>query len=199
MTDPRERLDEQREEARQFILFLLAEWAAERVLWSDVDNIVSTLIVNGHAEAHYLGRLAAGDTDPLGEEDTAAADRVWRSESVYWRNLSQDVQIGKYGKPGDTDNPLKLDQLGRRIVSYTNKWVGTANLAWVGSFAPDELIDWVYNAEAAHCRDCPRIAEASPYTMDTLPSVPGDGNTECLVWCRCILRRRLDESEGFQL
>lgn len=50
------------------------------------------------------------------------------------------------------------------------------------------LIHWEMGLPVgAHCGDCEEIAARSPYTSQTLPTVPRAGDTQCLHQCYCSL------------
>ena len=50
----------------------------------------------------------------------------------------------------------------------------------------DDVVHWKLHP-AEHCPDCIQLARRSPYTVSSLPTVPGEGQTECLSNCRCTL------------
>ncbi len=52
---------------------------------------------------------------------------------------------------------------------------------------PDDVIQWHLNPMADHCPDCIPIAAGSPYTLETLPTTPAAGDTQCLTNCQCYL------------
>ncbi|AFZ66998.1 phage portal protein family protein [Deinococcus peraridilitoris] len=47
-------------------------------------------------------------------------------------------------------------------------------------------IRWVLDNLASHCPDCPRHAGVYASIRD-LPAIPGDGKTQCGIYCRCWL------------
>lgn len=49
------------------------------------------------------------------------------------------------------------------------------------------MFNWVLDNLAQHCNTCPQYAAGGPYTVDTLPGIPGDAPTECNGGCRCDL------------
>lgn len=49
------------------------------------------------------------------------------------------------------------------------------------------MFEWVLDGAAQHCATCPVFAAGGPYTLETLPGVPGDAPTECNGGCRCDL------------
>ena len=46
---------------------------------------------------------------------------------------------------------------------------------------------WILDAGAAHCPTCLDFAAMSPFTVDELPGIPGEADTECNGSCRCNL------------
>ena len=46
---------------------------------------------------------------------------------------------------------------------------------------------WVLDGGAEHCATCLTYAGGGPYTIDTLPGIPGDAGTDCNGGCRCDL------------
>ena len=57
------------------------------------------------------------------------------------------------------------------------------------AIASGELIFWVLHP-AKHCGGCLALAGDSPFTPETLPTVPGAGDTPCRGNCNCTLERR---------
>jgi hypothetical protein len=56
--------------------------------------------------------------------------------------------------------------------------------------------DWVMDPMAyQHCPDCPVLSANSPYTLETLPALPGDGHTRCNDRCRCHLEYHFTQEE----
>jgi len=74
-----------------------------------------------------------------------------------------------------------------RMRFYNERVRGTANWGAVDMLAPWEEIKWVDIKDESECRDCPKLAQKE-YRKDSLPTVPGAGQTECGVFCRCELQ-----------
>ena len=53
--------------------------------------------------------------------------------------------------------------------------------------AADSMIAWELEPLAEHCPTCLDFAAGGPYTIDNLPGIPGDADTECDGSCRCNL------------
>lgn len=58
----------------------------------------------------------------------------------------------------------------------------------VAGSAPSQQFKWELGSVATrHCEDCVELAANSPYTKETLPTVPRAGDTRCLFRCHCSL------------
>lgn len=98
------------------------------------------------------------------------------------------------------DNLAKWQSnIGARIVLQADlTWAGAQDgyvAAGFGDSAnPYSSLWWDLEPTASHCSDCPVVAAGSPYDPpwvdggNTLPTTPGDGNTECGAACKCSLR-----------
>ncbi len=100
-------------------------------------------------------------------------------------------------KSGDVIPPHPIEDEGdeywnekainQRLMLYNERTRGTANWGAVDMLSPTEEIYWRLDpAETHHCLDCPMRAK-NVYVKGTLPGVPGDGSTECKVYCKCQL------------
>lgn len=160
----------------------LAAKVIEAKAWYDETR---ARIEEGHVRATTLGRNRAGDlaADPLLDE--LAGRRAMRSQDPFLARFHADIAGGLYDDP-DT-GALRTAPIKQRQELYVQRTRGTANEAFVG-VSGDQRFDWVMLA-AEHCEDCPRISAGSPYTGATLPSRPGDGATQCVVNCGCVLVR----------
>jgi hypothetical protein len=98
----------------------------------------------------------------------------------------------------DGDGSFRPGSLDPRTDLYVGRMRGSANEAFAkGSFEDDPKAEFVWQLGSEDsCEDCPEKAADSPYTEDTLYSYPGDGDTECLGNCKCILVRQ-DGATGF--
>jgi hypothetical protein len=73
-----------------------------------------------------------------------------------------------------------------RIIMYA---IGSQQSFWwmyANSRGKTAQIRWVLHP-AEHCDSCLALAAGSPYTVATLPTVPGAGATDCLSYCKCGL------------
>ena len=69
---------------------------------------------------------------------------------------------------------------------YAQALRGAFNAGAVFGGINDDKIYWRLGA-TEHCADCIAIAASGPYTVDTLPTVPGNGDTICKTNCACHL------------
>lgn len=77
-----------------------------------------------------------------------------------------------------------------------NAWrlAGGASVAWAGeqagyvqaADADGLLLSWQLGG-AKPCADCPELAALPPMPLDQWPTLPGEGETECNVGCRCSM------------
>ena len=148
---------------------------------------MSDVLYSGHAGAWRIGADQAGGKATRAEI-AAAASQAADEQSFYLNRFAADLRAGKYVDPdsGDIDH----DGISARAQMYSGAMRGTANLSWVNYSEDDDEFDWVLGAVEDHCDDCPYFADGSPYTKDTLPTVPGENQTPCLFHCKCHLRRR---------
>jgi len=144
------------------------------------DHMLGTL-ESAHTQAVVLGRHRAGDTTPLEEDDREFARHVLREEEEFLSAFLDDLEEGRYND--DLGHP-QGDAIERRARLYLGRVSGTANEAW--ALTADGPFRWLLG-DAAHCGDCPELAAASPYTIDSLPAYPRDNSTSCLQSCKCLL------------
>lgn len=129
-------------------------------------------------ESYLLGKAQAGWPDiptiTLVEEAElrARAD----AEVDFFRNLAETAQ-----------DPAKWAQVQNRAKMYGRRAWSEYQRGHIAVYPLQALLDWVLDPAADHCVDCPQIAIGGPYTRETLPTVPGAGDTACLTRCRCRL------------
>ena len=127
------------------------------------------------AEAYTFGK-AHGGWPAKPQVDVGESEGILLragQEAEYFRDLA--------------DAALDPDRRGRvsaRIEAYVHKLWGEYQRGIVAALG-DVALDWILDPQADHCADCPRLTMGSPYTKDTLPTVPGAGDTQCLSQCRC--------------
>jgi hypothetical protein len=69
---------------------------------------------------------------------------------------------------------------------------------YVYNLEVEEAHHYIANGILVHnCDDCPRWADAGPYTLATLPAMPGDGTSKCESSCLCRLQLHGGDAVGF--
>lgn len=145
-------------------------------------------LFDGHRRSWAIGRNLAGDMAIDDEADALVARAIVDSESEWSLRFLADLEDGRYdGADG---------QALARAQMYTQKYRGTANRAWVETGPEDAEYDWVMRG-AEHCVDCPVLASMSPFRKSELAYLPGEGGTQCLTQCKCVVVRA-DGATGFE-
>ena len=86
---------------------------------------------------------------------------------------------------GDLNKPGRMP-IANRLKLYSNAVTAGFNAGAVAAGENGELIFWKLGA-CDHCVDCPVLAASGPYTKNTLPTLPGQGQTQCRTNCCCFL------------
>ena len=180
------------------LLLLLGQFNHYTEDLTDIDqwqlHVLGSL-VPAHQQAAVLGRQRAGATQPQGYDDLAFAQGVVNTQVPFLEKFAAALKSGD-PRYVDEEGNLLVDAINARLAKYAERVVGTANEAFVLASPPNSKWIWNLMMGANHCDDCPPLAAGSPYTAYTLPSVPGDGATQCNVLCACELIRS-DGVAGF--
>jgi hypothetical protein len=139
-----------------------------------------------HARSWALGRQRAGDTLPFGIDDALRGVAAADMEADFLLSFLEAIQSGDK-RYWDDDGKLRVDQVARRSRMYTGAYGGSANHAFAASVPDEAEIYWRLGGTENHCADCPEIAVLSPFTKDTLWTVPKGNETPCLFQCLCWL------------
>lgn len=159
--------------------------------WGD---LIYDVLVTAHTQAYKLGRSRGGDTKPDINLDLINGIAGADADQEYLFNFIQDIKNGRYS---DSENNLIADSINNRTSLYLQKVRSTSSKGFIDVSADDETFTWKLGANE-HCEDCPRIAALSPFTKETLFTHPGEGNTECLGNCTCVLVRDSDNRSTFE-
>jgi hypothetical protein len=139
-------------------------------------------LVTAHAAAVVIGRNHAGDDAPPEADDRAFAETVVDDQAEYLSRFMQalrsDVYVTEEGEP-------MVARVRWRAGLYARRLLGTANEAWGLTLPEGRLFYWHLGEEVSHCRECPEIQAFSPFTIDTIPTWPGQASTQCGTHCRC--------------
>lgn len=144
---------------------------------AELEKAMHDLLDRSWRQAYRLGyAVRTGEAPPvLTDRLVADIDRQKRFASGFARDLADGVPEQK-GRMG----------VGNRSALYGNSIGGAFNHGAVAAAAPNELIHWRLGA-TDHCSDCPVLAVSGPYTRNTLPTMPRNGETECRMNCACHL------------
>jgi hypothetical protein len=123
------------------------------------------------------------------DTSTMTPERIFREfpqfEDVINKHSGFASQFAKQYASGYTDLKGKLG-FPARINLYGAALKSAYNAGAVFGGNPGEKIFWRLGS-CDHCVDCPALSVASPYTRNTLPTLPGNGDTLCKTNCCCYL------------
>jgi len=163
----------------------------------DIDQfgeLFDGVLLKGHTDGWVMGRQRAGDSRDITDADRLAGLAAKDSEAQFLNGFLDDLRNGRYL---DDAGELKEAAIRARSNLYLGKVRATSAEAFVEASDPAEEYIWILVAEE-HCEDCPRIADLSPFTKDTIIGFPGSGDTECLGNCKCFLKRVSDNHTTFE-
>lgn len=142
--------------------------------------------------AHYPDAYGYGqqvlDPKAIGfdQEDLAAIKAQQQREFGFLKRWYDDLKA-QLGGPYEKQAIEKAVGWMRYRVGMYSQALRTlffqGQVSMVGS---GTLIYWNLWPPAQHCIDCPGIAAGSPYTKDTLPTLPGH-DVACMRNCKCFL------------
>lgn len=128
-------------------------------------------------DAHLAQAIfAAGGRANMTQVEWGRVGQTLREQYTFLNGFAADIASGRQS----------LAQALNRVKMYGN---ATVQSYW-SEYAERStgLIYWRLSA-AEHCPTCLTNAAGSPYTRQSLPSYPADGNTQCKANCRCYLER----------
>jgi len=149
--------------------------------WNKFRLETERLMRKTFAKAYRLGANFTGNQAYVKEGLTAADIRFIHKAAKAEMNFFKQFAVKTL-----THTPRMPRQLQTRMYVDSIRaqfWNG-----FVAATPDSTLIYWkLGTVRHAHCPDCLAIYAGSPYTKETLPSVPGAGHTRCLTNCRCRL------------
>jgi hypothetical protein len=174
-----------REQTATALRGLANDWAEGSLGPSDFGDAVASLLEDAHTSAAVLGRMHAGDDAPEDEDDRTFGESVVDGEVEYLGKFVADLEGDRYFDA--EDNP-RADAVAARAASYASKLTATASEAWGLALPETTLFYWMLGGTEDHCDDCPELARSGPYRIDTIPTWPAAGATQCRVNCLCYVR-----------
>lgn len=179
-------------DTRAEITSLIDNFAAGYMDGAGFADHMDNILERAHEKAARLGRLKAGDFTAAEFADSAMAQIAMDTQAEFLAGFGDAIDAGRYL---DEFGLVDKAALARRADFYLDRVRGTANEAFVAASGPDALIIWRTIGE--NCAGCNALAAASPHKASTMTHFPGDGKTECMVRCDCVLIRKSDKRRGF--
>lgn len=136
----------------------------------------------GQAQASFRRKYAADAVDriALNVSDAVAEEIAGATEEASW--LEDAI-----ARVGDQIDAQESSATRYGYAPWSSGQSGYANQ--LGEF--DVRFVWILDDDAAHCDDCPQLAAesaAEPWSIDTAPTYPGQGDTACLERCKCHIQ-----------
>ena len=160
--------------------FFAGEISAEEWL-----ELYDAMLLEGHANAWWIGRGFAGDNSDFNDDDLFIGRGYRDADADYLLKFYNDVMIGVYS---DEDGNPKKRMMHSRSRLYIGKLRGTTNEAFVDGSSESALFYWRLGGNEEHCTECPSFVDIfDGVTKDTMFTTPGAGDTPCLGNCLCHL------------
>lgn len=172
--------------------------ASGRMDADEFEEAMSEVLRTLHIESHYAGQEIS---DWIPPQRALARDRggaVAISEVQYLRGFALALaQLdSRYWEDGEWNERAIM----ARARSYLARSRGTAADGWTSATPGSEFVLWTLGGAEEHCEDCPFWEAKGPmlvdgdtnFGQDVLPFRPGEGETECLIGCKCHLTRVSD-------
>lgn len=132
--------------------------------------------------AFQLGAKSAGHVQPSGElrpltpQERKWLDSYFKEELSYLDKFLRDVAKGQSERKSEL-----------RLQLYASTIKAAYNSGRVLSVGTNVIIHWILESDNP-CPDCKLLHRMSPYTVDSLPTVPKGGQTRCISRCACSLK-----------
>lgn len=116
------------------------------------------------------------------------APRALSNKEREWleSGLKQELKFFD-GLVGEVRKGRNISALVPRIKMYSDALTSAYSAGQVIGSGTDTLVHWHLDPNAQHCPDCIEIANASPFTKETLPTQPKSGWCQCKSNCKCTL------------
>lgn len=175
--------------------------ASGSMLPDEFEEAMSEVLLTLHRESHFAGQEIADWIPPSQGLARIRGGAVAQSEVQYIRGFALALsQLDPRYWDADVSQ-FKLTPIEARVRSYLARARGTAGDGWTNATPPSEFVEWTLGGAEEHCEDCPFWAAKGPMLLDgstnqfeftVLPFKPGEGETECLIGCKCHLTRVSD-------
>lgn len=142
------------------------------------------LVQSGHVDSHLIGQALAGTYESRPGLAAIRAGDLMSGELGYILGFANDLR-NRYLVEGALD----VDRVMNRARLYIGKMRGSAGVGFVDGSPVELEFNWRLGGVEDHCEDCPIIAGLSPFTIATIYTHPGMGDTPCLGNCKCYWER----------
>lgn len=133
------------------------------------------LMRTGAEEAYDRGRQSTGKAIDADSSKTYAALLVTQQAPFIYK-FGDDVRLNR----GNMDKVRRAEMYGVQLdAAFMAGLLRACPSHWV--------VEWKLGP-TEHCEDCEHISGDGPYTVGTMPTVPGAGETSCLSNCGCYLK-----------
>lgn len=148
-------------------------------------DLMDAMLLEGHANAWWIGRAFAGDDGEFGEDDLLYGRGFRDADADYLFGFYERIKDGQYQ---NDDGTWKQKKLHANARLYIGKMRGTSNEGFVQTSPDDSVWYWRLGGVEDHCAECPEyvgIFDGVP--KNQLFLTPGSGDTPCLGNCLCYL------------
>lgn len=174
--DSIEAYDSLKGEFRDALMGILQSYQDGEITIDQFKKMVQAEIRNGWAEAYQHGVGSVGNPFGVYDEDLSWLKGARAEEYKYLSSFADDLDSGEGTMDYET-----------RMGMYAKSLDGIFHHGQVEG-SPDNVEIWWDLNDDQPCPDCEDFAAGSPYTKDTLVSVPRGGDSVCLSHCLCTLR-----------
>jgi hypothetical protein len=166
---------------------LVAKFRAGRLTPSQTLANAKNIFGNRYQEMFRAGTMAIGNPyyQDIGmtRKDFAFLNKARRHELRYLKRFLADIR-------NPAHKPVR-HPYSQRAKYYAESGKAQFYNGMVAGAGTKMDIYWVLGApQTKHCDVCPIYHDGSPYTWESLPTVPRGGDTPCLWKCYCHLEMR---------
>lgn len=140
-------------------------------------DLQKNIIESAFNNAFLLGKMYSQTSEnTLTDTEKRMLRNMVTSEKEFMSRFADDV-INNNGRMN----------YNKRLNMYVNSLVAVFTSGKMGYVPEDSIIYWKLGEADKHCLNCLSLANNSPYTKKSLPTVPKAGQTQCLSNCKCYL------------
>lgn len=155
-------------------------YAADRITRAEARVNSAKAIREAYEKVREIARRASA----VGE--LAYESKLYTEEEKWFRSAVRE-EIGYFHAFLEDVRRERAPNLAERVEAYVRALRFMYEAARVQAMPDNILLHWTGPRKAQDpdvCNGCEYMMERSPFTKDTLPAVPRDGMTQCLVNCR---------------